>query len=60
MFCLMSFIFVFVIVGQLEAGSITTVQAIFYEAYVLLMFYHTSKSYWKCEKSKENKKNRSR
>ena len=46
MLCVISFIFIFVIVAQLEGGSITTTQAIFYGAYGLLMFYHTSKPYW--------------
>ena len=46
MLCLISFIFIFVIVAQLETGSITAGQAIFYGAYGLLMFYHTSKPYW--------------
>ena len=46
MLCVISFIFIFVIVAQLEGGSITATQAIFYGAYGLLMFYHTSKPYW--------------
>lgn len=47
MLCIISFIFIFVIVAELESGSITTGQAIFYSLYGLLMFYHTSKPYWK-------------
>lgn len=46
MLCVISFIFVFGIVAQLEANVITVGQAIFYGAYGLLMFYHTSKPYW--------------
>ena len=49
MFCVISFIFILLVVGQLESGSITTTQAIFYGAYGLLMFYHTSKPYWNYE-----------
>ena len=57
MLCVISFIFIFVIVAQLEGGSITTTQAIFYGAYGLLMFYHTSKPYW-TENQEKNKNNR--
>lgn len=46
MLCFISFIFVFVIVAQLESNTITIGQAIFYGTYGLLMFYHTSKPYW--------------
>ena len=46
MLCFISFIFVFVIVAQFESNTITIGQAIFYGAYGLLMFYHTSKPYW--------------
>jgi len=41
MLCFISFIFVFVIVAQLESNTITIGQAIFYGAYG-----HTSKPYW--------------
>ena len=61
MFCAISFIFILLVVGQLESGSITTTQAIFYGAYGLLMFYYTSKPYWnyeEYEKNQKNKKNR--
>ena len=49
MLCVISFIFVFIVVAQLEGGDITFGQAIFYGFYGLLMFYHTSKKYWKYE-----------
>ena len=55
MLALISFIFIFVVVAQLESDSITMGQAIFYGAYGLLMFYHTIKPYWT-----ENKKNNRR
>ncbi len=56
MLCVISFIFVFVIVAQLEGGDITFGQAIFYGFYGLLMFYHTSKKYWNYEEPKRMKK----
>lgn len=46
MLCVISFIFLFVVVGQIESGSITSGQAIFYSIYGLIMFYNTSKKYW--------------
>ncbi len=46
MLAFISFLFVFCIAGQIETGTITTGQAIFYGGYGLLMFYHTSKPYW--------------
>lgn len=46
MLCFISFLFVFIIITQFEAGAITIGQVIFYEIYGLLMFYHTSKPYW--------------
>ena len=58
MLCVISFIFVFLVVAQLESGSITVGQAIFYGAYGLLMFYHTSKPYWNYEEYKKNQKNK--
>lgn len=53
MLCLISLIFIFIIIGQLEAESITIGQALLYEAYALLMFYYTSKPYWTKEQIKE-------
>lgn len=49
MLAVISLIFVFVIVAQLESGDITIGQTIFYGFYGLCMFYHTSKKYWKYE-----------
>lgn len=57
MFCFISFIFIFSVVAQLEADSITLGQALFYGVYGLLMFYYSSKPYWNYDESK-NKKNR--
>lgn len=45
MLCFISFLFVFIVVCQLEADTITLGQAILYGAYGLLMFWHTSKKY---------------
>lgn len=59
MLCFLSFIFIFIVVAQLEADTITVGQAIFYGAYGLLMFYHTSKPYW-TENQEKNQKNRRR
>lgn len=56
MFCLISFIFIFIIVGQLEVGVINLGQAITYGAYGLLMFYYTSKPYWSENRKKGGKK----
>lgn len=53
MLCFISFIFIFLIVGQYESGSITDVQALIYGLYGSLMLYYTSKPYWT-----ENQKNR--
>ena len=55
MLCFISFIFIFVIVAQLESNIITVGQAIWYGFYGLLMFYHTSKKYWVYEQSKNKK-----
>ncbi len=52
-----SFIFIFIVMGQFEAGIITTGQAIIYATYGLLMTYHTSKPYW-TENQEKNKNNR--
>ena len=56
MLCVISFIFLFFVVAQLEGGSITIGQAIFYGAYGLLMFYHTSKTYWTENQGKNRRK----
>lgn len=52
MLCLISFIFVFIIVGQLEADAISVGQALICLSYGLLMFYQTSKPYWTKEQNK--------
>lgn len=57
MLCIISFIFIFIIIAQLENGDITKGQAIFYGIYGLLMFYHTSKPYW-TENYEKNQRNR--
>lgn len=49
MLCAISLIFIASIISSLEANAITTVQAIFYSAYGLIMFYHESKKYWNDE-----------
>lgn len=59
MLCFLSFIFIFVVVAQLDADVITVGQAMFYGAYGLLMFYHTSKPYW-TENQEKKQKNRRR
>ncbi len=56
MLCVISFIFIIVIVAQLEAGRITAGQSIFYGIYGLLMFYYTSKPYWNYKEYLQNKK----
>ena len=56
MLCLISFIFLLSVVGSLEADTITFGQAIWYGAYGLLMFYHTSKKYWDYEEYQKTKK----
>ena len=55
MLTIISFIFIFIVVGQLESGDITSGQAILYAAYGLLMFYHTSKKYWNYTENTKNK-----
>ena len=52
MLCVISLIFVLIIVGQLEADSISIGQALIYTSYGILMFYHTSKPYWTKEQNK--------
>ena len=54
MLAITSFIFLFVVVAQLEAGDITSGQAIFYSIYGLIMFYHTSKKYWNYTENTKN------
>lgn len=56
MSAIISFIFIFVIVAELENGDITTGQAIFCTIYGLIMFYHTSKKYWDYDKYQKSKK----
>ena len=46
MFCLFSFIFLFVIISQLENDVISIQQFLFYSIYGTAMFYYTSKKYW--------------
>ena len=46
MYCLLSFIFIFVVVAQAETNAITVGQAMLYGIYGLAMCYHTSKPYW--------------
>lgn len=46
MFCLFSFIFLFVIISQLENDVISIQQFLFYSIYGILMFYYTSQKYW--------------
>ncbi len=46
MLCVISLIFIFTIVGALEADAITIGQAVWFGIYGVLMFYHTSKPHW--------------
>ncbi|MCI8655452.1 MAG: hypothetical protein HFJ48_06275 [Clostridia bacterium] len=46
MLCVISFIFIFVVIAQAECGSLTSGQALFYGFYGLIMLHHTSKKYW--------------
>lgn len=46
MFCLFSFIFLFIITSQLENDAISIQQYLFYSIYGILMFYYTSQKYW--------------
>lgn len=58
MLCVISFIFMFVVIAQTECGSLTSGQALFYGLYGLLMLHHTSKRYWDYDKYiKEKNKN---
>lgn len=57
MLCIISFIFLFVIVSQLEAGDIALGQAIFYSIYGIIMFYYTSKPFWNYDKHTKNRRN---
>lgn len=56
MFCVLSLIFIFIVISQLETGAIDIGQAIAYGAYGLLMFYYTSKPYWSENRKKGGKK----
>ena len=56
MFCLFSFIFLFVIISQLENDVISIQQFLFYSIYGTAMFYYTSKKYWN-NNAKRYKKN---
>lgn len=60
MLCVISFIFIFLIIGALEADSITVGQALIYGAYGILMFYHTSKPYWTENQNKRTNQHRSK
>lgn len=46
MLAIISLIFLFIVIGQLEADMISNSQAIIYATYGLIMFYNTSKKYW--------------
>ena len=56
MLCFISFIFLLSIVAAIEAETITTLQAMWYGTYGLLMFYHTSKPYWIENQNNKNQK----
>lgn len=56
MLCAISLIFIASIISSLEADAITVGQAIFYSAYGLIMFYHTSKPYWSENRKKGKNK----
>lgn len=58
MLCLISFIFIFIILMQYANGQITILQYVLYGVYGLLMFYHTSKPYWDYEEYQKNKNKR--
>lgn len=58
MLAIISIIFLFIIIGQLEADTISSSQAIIYGIYGLIMFYNTSKKYWEYEEENKNKKRR--
>lgn len=60
MLCVISLIFVLIIIGQLEADSISIGQALIYASYGILMFYHTSKPYWTKEQNKRTNHKRSK
>lgn len=46
MLCIVSLIFLFIVMAQLETGNLGFGQAIFYGGYGVLMFYYTSIPYW--------------
>lgn len=56
MFCLLSFIFITMVVMQLVNGYINTVIGIIYIVYGFIMFYQTSKPYWTENIEKDKKK----
>lgn len=56
MLAIISLIFLFIIIGQLEADTISSSQAIIYGIYGLIMFYNTSKKYWDYEENNKNEK----
>ncbi len=56
MFCLISFLMVFITIIQVESGDLTNWQALIYALYAFSMFYHTSKDYWDYSKYTEKKK----
>ena len=61
MLCVISFIFIFVVISQTETGGLTSGQALFYGLYGLLMLHHTSRKYWDYDKYiKEKNKNERR
>ena len=45
--CFISLMFIFIIAGAIEGDKITIGQAIVPLIYGIIMFYHTSKKYWK-------------
>lgn len=55
MLCIISFIYIFTVVSQLETDKITVGQFIFYALYGLLMFFHTSQPYWTENRNKRRK-----
>lgn len=59
MLCVISLIFVFIIIGQLEADTISAGQALIYTLYGVLMFYYTSKPYWTKKQNKRTNHERS-
>lgn len=56
MLAIISLIFLLIIIGQLEADTISSSQAIIYGIYGLIMFYNTSKKYWDYEENKNEER----